>query len=143
MLFTSGQYHGAMPRELPYIASKAVVQQLTASLAVELAPRRITVNCVNPGPNDTGYADPTLHRFVEEAMPGGRWGQAGGRGTVGVVAVRRRRRLGDGPDHRLGRRLGRQGIELTGALPGHEASPSRTGTTSVPSSSAAVSTSSE
>src|SRR3712207_770731 len=32
VLFTSGQYHGAMPEELPYIASKAVVQQLTASL---------------------------------------------------------------------------------------------------------------
>jgi 3-oxoacyl-[acyl-carrier protein] reductase len=29
VLFTSGRYHGAMPQELPYIASKAVVQQLT------------------------------------------------------------------------------------------------------------------
>lgn len=26
VLFTSGQYHGAMPQELPYVASKAVVQ---------------------------------------------------------------------------------------------------------------------
>jgi 3-oxoacyl-[acyl-carrier protein] reductase len=75
VLFSSGQYHGAMPEELPYIASKAVVQQLTASLAVELAPRRITVNCIDPGPNDTGYAGEELHRRVEEAMPAGRWGQ--------------------------------------------------------------------
>ncbi|RBY81105.1 3-ketoacyl-ACP reductase [Blastococcus sp. TF02-09] len=75
VLFTSGQYHGAMPEELPYIASKAVVQQLTASLAVELAPRQITVNCVNPGPNDTGYATGELRRRVEHAMPAGRWGR--------------------------------------------------------------------
>jgi 3-oxoacyl-[acyl-carrier protein] reductase len=73
--FTSGQYHGTMPDELPYIASKAVIQQLTATLAVELAPRHITVNCVNPGPNDTGYATGELHRRVEAAMPMGRWGK--------------------------------------------------------------------
>lgn len=75
VLFTSGQYHGAMPDELPYIASKAAVQQLTATLAVALAPRRITVNCVNPGPNDTGYATDELRRRVEAAVPAGRWGQ--------------------------------------------------------------------
>jgi 3-oxoacyl-[acyl-carrier protein] reductase len=75
VLFTSGQYHGAMPEELPYIASKAVLQQLTASLAVDLAPRRITVNCVDPGPNDTGYATGELRRRVERAMPSGRWGR--------------------------------------------------------------------
>jgi NAD(P)-dependent dehydrogenase (short-subunit alcohol dehydrogenase family) len=40
VLFTSGQYHGAMPDELSYIASRAVLQQLTASLAVALAPRK-------------------------------------------------------------------------------------------------------
>ncbi len=73
--FTSGQYHGAMPAELPYIASKAVIQQLTATLAVELAPHGITVNCINPGPNDTGYATGELRRRVEEAMPMGRWGR--------------------------------------------------------------------
>ncbi|HEX2413279.1 MAG TPA: SDR family oxidoreductase [Solirubrobacteraceae bacterium] len=75
VLFTSGQYHGAMPEELPYVASKAAVQQLTGTLAVELAPRGITVNSVNPGPNDTGYATGELRRRVEEAMPGGRWGR--------------------------------------------------------------------
>lgn len=75
VLFTSGQYHGAMPAELPYAASKAAVHQLTASLAVHLAPRGITVNCVNPGPNDTGYATGDLHRQVERRMPAGRWGR--------------------------------------------------------------------
>lgn len=75
VFFTSGQYHGAMPEELPYIASKAVLHELTAALAVELAPRGITVNCVNPGPNDTGYAPSETHRRVADAMPMGRWGR--------------------------------------------------------------------
>ncbi|WP_221653788.1 SDR family oxidoreductase [Actinotalea ferrariae] len=75
VLFTSGQYHGAMPGELPYIASKAALQGVTRSLAVHLAPRRITVNCVDPGPNDTGYADADAHAAVAAAIPAGRWGR--------------------------------------------------------------------
>jgi len=73
VLFTSGQYHGAMPDELPYVASKAALHQLTRSLAVHLMPRGITVNCVDPGPNDTGYADAALRAQVAAANPGGRW----------------------------------------------------------------------
>ena len=75
VLFTSGQYHGAMPNELPYIASKAVIQQLTPSLAVQLAAQGITVNCINPGPNDTGWATGELHERIEVATPMGRWGR--------------------------------------------------------------------
>jgi 3-oxoacyl-[acyl-carrier protein] reductase len=30
--------------------------QLTPSLAKRFAPQRVTVNCVDPGPVDTGYA---------------------------------------------------------------------------------------
>ena len=75
LLFTSGQYHGAMPGELPYIATKAALHELTRSLAVHLMPRGITVNCVNPGPNDTGYADERTRAAVTGANPGGRWGR--------------------------------------------------------------------
>jgi 3-oxoacyl-[acyl-carrier protein] reductase len=75
ILFTSGQYHGAMPDELPYIASKAALNELTPSLAVELMPRGITVNCIDPGPTDTGYADEAALAAVAARMPGGRWGQ--------------------------------------------------------------------
>jgi 3-oxoacyl-[acyl-carrier protein] reductase len=74
VLFTSGQYHGAMPSELPYVASKGALHQLTASLAAHLMPRAITVNCVDPGPNDTGYADAPTRAAVTARMPGGRWG---------------------------------------------------------------------
>ena len=74
VLFTSGQYHGGMPSELAYVASKGALHQLTASLAGHLMPRAITVNCVNPGPNDTGYATDEIRRGVASRIPGGRWG---------------------------------------------------------------------
>jgi 3-oxoacyl-[acyl-carrier protein] reductase len=74
LFFTSGQYHGAMADELPYIASKGALHQLTGSVAAHLMPRGITVNCVNPGPNDTGYADDATRAWVTEANPGRRWG---------------------------------------------------------------------
>jgi 3-oxoacyl-[acyl-carrier protein] reductase len=74
VLFTSGQYHSAMPDELPYVASKGALHQLTPSLAADLMPRGITVNCVDPGPNDTGYADAQVLQAVTERIPGRRWG---------------------------------------------------------------------
>jgi 3-oxoacyl-[acyl-carrier protein] reductase len=73
VLFTSGQYHGAMAGELPYMASKAALHELTPSIAVHLAPRGITVNCVNPGPNDTGWAAPDVVAESARQIPGGRW----------------------------------------------------------------------
>jgi 3-oxoacyl-[acyl-carrier protein] reductase len=73
-LFTSGQYQGAMPDELPYIASKGALHQLTPSLAAYLMPRGITVNCIDPGPNDTGYASAEVFQSVTARIPGGRWG---------------------------------------------------------------------
>ena len=75
VLFTSGQHLGPMPTELPYAISKGAIQQMTASLAAYLAPRAITVNCVNPGPTDTGWADPDLTARVLDLLPQGRWGR--------------------------------------------------------------------
>jgi 3-oxoacyl-[acyl-carrier protein] reductase len=72
VLFTSGQHLGPMRSEIPYAASKGALHQITATLADELVERGITVNAVNPGPTDTGWAagiDPS------PAMPLGRWGQ--------------------------------------------------------------------
>jgi len=75
VLFTSGQHAGAMPGELAYVASKGALHQLTASLAVPLVSRGTTVNCVDPGPNDTGYADEPLRAAVAAQHPAGRWGR--------------------------------------------------------------------
>lgn len=75
VMMTSGQHLGPMPDELSYIASKGAIHQLTRSLAAHLAPRHITVNTVNPGATDTGYATPDLYSAVLKHSPQGRWGQ--------------------------------------------------------------------
>ncbi|MDO3704756.1 SDR family oxidoreductase [Micromonospora sp. C28SCA-DRY-2] len=74
VLFSSGQRLGPMPGELAYAASKAAVENLTVQLAPLLMPGGITVNCVNPGPTDTGYAPPEVQEAVARLFPGGRWG---------------------------------------------------------------------
>jgi len=74
ILLTSGQGRGPMARELPYVASKAALAGLVTSLADHLAPRAITVNAVNPGPTDTGWASKAILEQATAAMPRGRWG---------------------------------------------------------------------
>ena len=48
------------------------MQQVTTTLSDELIDRGITVNAVNPGPTDTGWAAGSGCRA---AFPLGRWGQ--------------------------------------------------------------------
>lgn len=74
VLFTSGQHLASMSDELPYAMSKGAIHQTTRSLADHLATRGITVNAVNPGPTDTGWATPDLADAVAKSMPLGRWG---------------------------------------------------------------------
>jgi 3-oxoacyl-[acyl-carrier protein] reductase len=77
VLFTTGVHRGPMPTEIPYAVSKAALQGMTPSLAAALAPIGATVNCVNPGPNDTGWADADTAAAVAARMPLGRWGRPG------------------------------------------------------------------
>jgi 3-oxoacyl-[acyl-carrier protein] reductase len=76
VLFTSGQHLAPMAQEVPYAISKGAIHQMTLTLADALADRGITVNTVNPGPTDTGWATPQLFDQVRSALPAGRWGTA-------------------------------------------------------------------
>ena len=69
ILMISGQHRSAMPAELAYVASKGALHQLTHSLAAHLAPRGITVNAVNPGATDTGWASPALYDAIRARHP--------------------------------------------------------------------------
>jgi 3-oxoacyl-[acyl-carrier protein] reductase len=74
IFLTSGQNEGPMPGEVAYAASKGALWSLTATLADELADQGVTVNAVNPGPVDTGYAPPEAHAAVAARFPAGHWG---------------------------------------------------------------------
>jgi 3-oxoacyl-[acyl-carrier protein] reductase len=75
VLFSSGQRLGPMPGELAYAASKGGVEALVPSLADALAERGITVNAVNPGPTDTGWASGDEYEAIRARFPRGRWGR--------------------------------------------------------------------
>jgi 3-oxoacyl-[acyl-carrier protein] reductase len=74
VMLTSGQHGDAMPEELAYVVSKGAIHQMTRTLAAHLMSRGITVNTINPGPTDTGWADAETTAAVEREMPTGRWG---------------------------------------------------------------------
>ncbi len=75
VFFTTGVHRDPMPTEIPYATSKAALQGMTTTLAAALARQGTTVNCINPGPVDTGYADEASRTHVAARMPAGRWGQ--------------------------------------------------------------------
>ncbi len=72
---TSGQGRGAMPGKLAYVATKGAIEAFTVTLAVEVAPRGITVNAVDPGPTDTGWMSEEIKQELLPRFPKGRIGQ--------------------------------------------------------------------
>jgi len=72
---TSGQGRGAMPGKLAYVATKGAIEAFTVTLAAEVASRGITVNAVDPGPNDTGWMTEEVMRDLLPHFPMGRIGQ--------------------------------------------------------------------
>ena len=74
-LFTSGQYLGPMIEEMAYAVSKEALIGLCKQLAVALADQNIRVNCINPGPTDTGYLEGVAYEAIAQMFPSGRWGK--------------------------------------------------------------------
>jgi len=86
---TSIMSHVGLPGRTAYAASKSALLGFTRALALELAPDKITVNGLSPGPvatemNTPLIQDPELNRQFISRIPLGRWGKVE---EVGQLAV--------------------------------------------------------
>ena len=58
--------------QITYGASKATLEALTRSIALEVAQYGIAVNCVAPGPTQTGWIDEDFEKLVVPLIPMGK-----------------------------------------------------------------------
>jgi NAD(P)-dependent dehydrogenase (short-subunit alcohol dehydrogenase family) len=86
---TSTMSHVSLPGRSAYSSSKAALLGLTRALALELAPERITVNGISPGPFATEMNTPLIENAEINAVflskiPLGEWGKPRDIGTLAV-----------------------------------------------------------
>src|SRR5262245_10474574 len=79
--------HVSIPARAAYSSSKAALLGLTRALALELAPDRITVNSISPGPiatemNTVLLENPEANRQFLSNVPLGRWGRPEAPGSL-------------------------------------------------------------
>jgi 3-oxoacyl-[acyl-carrier protein] reductase len=72
--FSSGQYKHIETDLMAYSVSKDAVICLTRGAAQLLGGKNIRVNCIDPGPNDTGYCFGEAYETIAKSFPSGRWG---------------------------------------------------------------------
>ncbi len=66
---TSGQSLGPMSNEIAYAVTKGAIETLTRTLSQKIAAQGITINAVNPGPNDTGWIDDQVRGDLLQKFP--------------------------------------------------------------------------
>ena len=81
--------HMAYRLEVAYDASKAAVNMLTRTLALEWAPYNVTVNAIGPGEYNTSmtagsWSDPERRKAYEENIPLGRGGDFRNLGALAI-----------------------------------------------------------
>ncbi|MGC8742561.1 MAG: SDR family NAD(P)-dependent oxidoreductase [Verrucomicrobiia bacterium] len=86
---TSIMSHVGLPGRSIYAASKSALLGFTKALALELAPDKITVNGISPGPfltemNKPLLDNPEITQFFLSRIPLGRWGEPK---DVGALAL--------------------------------------------------------
>ena len=72
--FSSGQYKHINTDLMAYSVAKDAIICLTRGTAQLLGDKNIRVNCIDPGPNDTGYCFGEEYESVAKSFPSGRWG---------------------------------------------------------------------
>jgi len=72
---SSGQSLGQMPNEIAYAITKGAIETLTYTLSHKIASKGITINAINPGPNDTGWMDEGLKNKLLNQFPMKRIGE--------------------------------------------------------------------
>src|ERR1700674_2241325 len=62
----------ALTANVPYGVSKGALDRVVKAAALELGPRGIRANCINPGPTETGWISEELRTLISRTSPMGR-----------------------------------------------------------------------